>query len=33
MSNAVKDKWNMLATEKDGRERNRQITGFHIKAA
>lgn len=31
MSDAVKDKWNMLATEKDGRER--QITGFHIKAA
>lgn len=33
MSNEVKDKWNMLATEMDGRVRNGQITGFHIKAS
>lgn len=33
MSNEVENKWNMLATEKDGGEGNGQITGFHIKAA
>lgn len=33
MSNEVKDKWNILATGKDERERHGQITGFHIKAA
>lgn len=33
MSNEAKDKRNMLAAEKDGFERNGQITEIHIKAA